>query len=105
MPRHPDLPRPGKYTLSKSSLLRTLFAVDTDPQAKARTLKMETDFREKIKTHVESLPTSEAKFAKFNTNPFVLMIHTLKKQYRHISQVEQDILPAKVFSSMETSAG
>jgi hypothetical protein len=33
------------------------------------------------------------------------MIHTFKKQYRHISQIEADILPAKVFSSMETSAG
>lgn len=79
--------------------------MDKDKQSAARVLKMETVFREKIKYHVEALPTSEAEFSKFNTNPFVLMIHCFKKQYRHISQIEQNILPAKVFSSMETSAG
>lgn len=33
------------------------------------------------------------------------MFHTFKKRYRHIAQIEEDILPAKIFSSMETSAG
>jgi hypothetical protein len=33
------------------------------------------------------------------------MIHCLKRQYSRISQIENDILPAKEFSSMETSAG
>jgi hypothetical protein len=33
------------------------------------------------------------------------MMHSLNKGYRHIGQIESDILPAKVFSSMETSAG
>lgn len=105
MPRHEGLPRPVKFTLSKATLLSALVAIDRDKDATARILKLETDFREKIQTHVESLPTSEAEFRKFNTNPFVLMIHTFKKQYRHISQIEEDVLPAKVFSSMETSAG
>jgi hypothetical protein len=105
MPRHEGLPRPAKFTLSKTALLETLAAVDRDKDATARILKLETNFREKIQSHVGSLPTSEAEFRKFNTNPFVLMIHTFKKQYRHISQIEEDILPAKVFSSMETSAG
>src|SRR5437762_8685949 len=105
MPRREGLPRPVKFTLSKASLLTALNVLDKDKTATARVLKMENDFREKIRSHVESLPTSEAEFAKFNTNPFVLMIHTFKKQYRHISQIESDILPAKVFSSMETSAG
>ncbi len=105
MPRHEGLPRPVTFTLTKPALLKALAAVDKNKQATARILKMENDFREKIRTPVESLPTSEAEFSKFNTNPFVLMIHTFKKQYRHINQIEQDILPAKVFSSMETSAG
>lgn len=85
MPRHPGLPRPVKFTLSKTTLLEALVAVDRDNDATARVLKLETDFREKIKSHVEALPTSEAEFRKFNTNPFVLMIHTFKQQYRHIS--------------------
>jgi hypothetical protein len=105
MPRHEGMPRPTRFTLSKTALLAALLAIDQDKDATARVLQMETDFREKIRTHVESLPTSEAEFSKFNTNPFVLMIHTFKKQYRHINQIEADILPAKVFSSMETSAG
>jgi hypothetical protein len=105
MPRHEGLPKPVRFTLSKPALLAALVAVDKNKQSAARILKLETDFREKIRTHVESLPTSEAEFSKFNTNPFVLMFHTFKKQYRHISQIEADILPAKVFSSMETSAG
>jgi hypothetical protein len=105
MPRHEGLPRPAAFRLSKDALLRSLKAVDMDREATERVLRIETGFREKIRAHVASLPTSQAKFAKFNTNPFVLMIHTFNKQYRHIYQIEQDILPAKVFSSMETSAG
>lgn len=105
MPRHEGMPRPVSFDLSKSALLEALAAVDKDKDATARVLKLESDFREKIRTHVEALPTSEAQFSKFNTNPFVLMIHSFKKKYRHISQIEADILPAKVFSSMETSAG
>jgi len=105
MPRHTGLPRPTPFSLSKSALLKALAIVDADKQATERVLKMENEFRKRIRTHVESLPTSEADFAKFNTNPFVLMLHTFNKQYRHISEIEQDILPAKVFSSMETSAG
>ena len=105
MPRHQGLPKPVRFTLSKLGLIEALVALDKDKGATSRVLKMETDFRKKIQTHVEALPTGEAEFAKFNTNPFVLMFHTFKKQYRHISQIEQDILPAKVFSSMETSAG
>jgi hypothetical protein len=34
-----------------------------------------------------------------------MMFHSMKKGYRHIGEIESDILPAKVFSSMETSAG
>jgi len=33
------------------------------------------------------------------------MIYALKKKYSKISEIEKDILPAKEFSSMETSAG
>jgi hypothetical protein len=66
---------------------------------------METDFRKRIDQHVEGLPNSQARFSKFFTSPFVLMIHSRKQKYRHISEIEADILPAKLFSSMETSAG
>jgi hypothetical protein len=102
---HAGLPKPEPRTISKALLLQGLFDVDNDPEARARVLAMETDFRTRIKTHIAGLPTKDAKFRKFKTNPFVLMIHTLNKGYFHVSQIESDILPAKLFSSMETSAG
>jgi Type II restriction endonuclease EcoO109I len=105
MPRHDGLPNPTAFTIRKSDLLKQLSALDADKPATERVLKMEVDFRKRITQHVQSLPTNDAQFSKFNTNPFVLMIHSLQKGYRHISQIENDILPAKVFSSMETSAG
>ncbi len=105
MARHEGLPRAARLILSKRALLKALVAVDGDRGSSDRVLKMETDFRERIAAHLESLPTSEAEFAKFNTNPFVVMFHAFMKEYRSISQIEADILPAKLFSSMETSAG
>lgn len=105
MAKHKGLPAGSVRVISKQELLQQLSAVDADKRATTRVLAMETDFRKRITSHVESLPSSDAQFAKFNTNPFVLMIHSLNKKYRHISEIEQDILPAKVFSSMETSAG
>src|SRR5437763_10651274 len=105
MPRHAGLPRPLRLVISKHDLLRQLSAIDSDDDARQRVLVMETEFRRRITAHVEALPAVDARFAKFNTSPFVLLIHSLKQGYRHINQIEADILPAKLFSSMETSAG
>lgn len=102
---HPDLPRPSATTLRKTDLLAQLDLIDGQEPCRNRILQMETNFRETMGNHVTSLPTSQSKFQKFNTNPFVLMIHSLKRGYSKISQIEDDILPAKEFSSMETSAG
>lgn len=102
---HAGLPRPEPLTLSKQVILRSLRELDADRDAVQRVLAMETDFRRRITSHVQSLPLEDALFSKFNTNPFVLLFHTLKKGYRHVGQIENDILPAKTFSSMETSAG
>jgi len=66
---------------------------------------METDFRRRISNHVAALPAESASFSKFNTNPFVVLFYAKQKGYSHIIEVEADILPAKLFSSMETSAG
>ena len=99
------LPRPAKLTLSKLALLRDLTAVDDSEEGRKRVLAMETDFRQRIGAHVDSLPTNQASFAKFNTNPFVLMFHCFNRGYHHINEIEADILPAKVFMSMETSSG
>ncbi len=105
MPRHEGLPRATPTILRKRQLLNDLAAIDSDREATQRVLKMEVDFRTRIRAHVDSLPTEDAIFSKFNTNPFVLMFRSMKKDYRHIGDIEDDILPAKVFSSMETSAG
>ena len=102
---HAGLPKPAALSIVKPELLTSLKALDSDPEAVKRVLQMETDFRRRIASHVESLPLEDALFSKFKTNPFVLLFHAVKKGYRHVSQVEQDILPAKLFSSMETSAG
>ena len=102
---HAGLPRLAAAETTKTALIQLLKKLDQDAVGVQRVLKMETDFRKRITAHVDSLPLEDAVFAKFNTNPFVLLIHSLKKKYKHISQIEQDILPAKLFSSMETSAG
>ncbi|NLF29267.1 MAG: hypothetical protein GX591_00100 [Planctomycetes bacterium] len=66
---------------------------------------LENLFRQKITYHVGALPAEDAQFQKFNTSPFVLLIHAMQRGYSQITQIEKDILPAKQFSSMETSAG
>lgn len=102
---HKGMPRPEALVISKADLLRSLVQVDANKGSSNRALAMETDFRTRITSHLETLPTTDAKFAKFNTSPFVLMFYTLQHGYTRISEIEEAILPAKVFSSMETSAG
>lgn len=99
------IPKAKATTLKKSDLLATLQMIDRDPVARGRVLALETAFRRKISTHTESLLPAESDFRKFNTSPFVLLIHAFHKGYAHVHQIERDILPAKQFSSMETSAG
>lgn len=102
---HTGLPRAERRVFKKSELLAALREVDADATSTARVLALENEFRRRVQMHVDSLPVEDAKFEKFNTSPFVLMIHCMKKGYSRISQIESDILPAKQFSSMETSAG
>lgn len=103
--RAAGLPRPKAAVLRKSDLLRLLAMIDKDEAARARILRLETAFRSRISTHLEALPVEDATLQKFNTSPFVLLFHSFHKGYTRISQIESDILPAKLFSSMETSAG
>jgi hypothetical protein len=103
--RHPGLPKANKKSLSRQAILRQLQQVDNEPSCRARVLRLETAFRARIETHLASLPAHDAVFQKFNTNPYVLLIHSRQRGYSKISELEADILPAKQFSSMETSAG
>ncbi len=105
MPKNPDLPRSEETVLSKLNLLDELKDVDLSNDARTRVLAMETAFRQRISNHVAGLPVESASFQKFNTSPFVLMFYAKQKGYSNISEIEEDILPAKLFSSMETSAG
>jgi hypothetical protein len=66
---------------------------------------MENDFRRKIDTHIASLPQKNLTLKMFNTNPYVLLMHAKQRGYSRVSDLESDLLPAKQFSSMETSAG
>lgn len=103
--RHPGLPRPSKRILSRSELLHQLSLVDSDTDRRERVLRLETAFRRKINSHLLALPAGDSKLRKFNTSPYVLLIHARQKNYTKVSEIESDILPAKQFSSMETSAG
>lgn len=103
--RHNGLPRPLARHLSKTSLLLQLASVDCSDESRRRVLAMENQFRRKIDSHITSLPEGDAQFQKFNTSPYVLLIHARNRSYTRISEIENDILPAKQFSSMETSAG
>lgn len=103
--RHNGLPRPLARNLSKANLLLQLASVDSSDESRRRVLAMENQFRRKIDSHITSLPDGDAQFQKFNTSPYVLLIHARNRNYTRISEIENDILPAKQFSSMETSAG
>ena len=106
MPRgHPGIPRATSRNISKADLLRQLQEVDASEERRGRVLRLETAFRGKIDAHLDALPNVGESFAKFNTSPYVLLMHARKSRYSKISEIESDILPAKLFSSMETSAG
>jgi hypothetical protein len=104
--RHPHLPtNVPELFFSKTQILANLALVDTDVASRARVLALETGFRRRIEAHIATRVLSHAQLKQFNTSPFVLMIYSQAKGYTNISQLEGDILPAKLFSSMETSAG
>ena len=103
--RHKGLPKVKLRQTSKSDLLIQLQNIDSSNTSRNRVLSMENQFRQKVESHITSLPPNDALFQKFNTNPYVLLIHAKQRKYIRISEIESDILPAKEFSSMETSAG
>lgn len=102
---HTGLPRAQTRTISRQRLLNQLQQIDNAQDRRARVLRLENSFRNKIETHISSLPAQDANFQKFNTSPYVLLIHARQRGYSKVSELEADILPAKQFSSMETSAG
>lgn len=104
--KNPHLPsRVPATVFSKTQILADLLSVDTDATSSARVLQLENGFRSRVQSHIASLPIANAKLEDFSTSPFVLMIYAQAKNYTKLSQLEGDILPAKLFSSMETSAG
>ena len=106
MAGHPDLPKSvPSVLLRKKDIFEGLKRLDNDAAGRRRVLAMESDFRAKIGTHINGLPGSNSSFSAFCTSPFVLMFYSKQKAYSHVGEIEQDLVPAKVFSSMETSAG
>ncbi len=103
--RHSDLPPRIPTTLSRQELLDQLLSIDGDQDSRARVLRLETAFRRKIDSLIASLSATDAVFQKLKTSPYVLLIHARQRGYTKISELEAGILPAKQFSSMETSAG
>lgn len=78
---------------------------DRSQESGARILALENGFRGRIGTHVQSLPIANARLAEFNTSPFVLLIYAHLKSFTKLSELEAHIPAAKLFSSIETSAG
>jgi hypothetical protein len=106
MPAHPEMPRREPLLiLGKRKIFDGLRVIDNDPAARDRVLTMETEFRRRIDGHLRSLPPETSEFAKFNTSPFVLIFWSKQRGYKRVYELEKDIVPGKVFSSMETSAG
>lgn len=106
MPRtRSKIPRSADLVLSKQTILQQLTQIDNDTDARARVLQMDTDFQQKIKVMCANLPVEAGGLRDINTSPFVLMAHTYNQHYTSIQQLEDDIILAKVFSSMETSIG
>ena len=105
MPRHAGLPRATPLLLRKQDVFDGLRRVDSDPGARDRILAMENEFRRRVDVLIGGLPSNDAKLEKFSTSPFVLMFYSKQKSYAHVADIEQALVPAKVFSSMETSAG
>lgn len=105
MAKHNGLPKAQKTALSKLIVLEKMREIDTCPEARERILLLENRLSAKIESHILSMPKNTGKLREFNTSPYVVMIHTKKRGYSTIKELENDILPAKEFSSMETSAG
>lgn len=102
---HFGLPRVEPRLVSKSALLELVTRVDQDPTSTARVLRMENGFRDRIQTMLSALPGVGGHFAAFNTNPFVLLSYASQGNYSRVSEIERDLVPAKIFSSMETATG
>jgi len=99
------IPKSVSRKITKASLLEKLRFIDSDDASRNRVLQLDTHFQHKIRAHTCGLTLGDSLLGKFNTNPFVLLIHASSRGYSRVDQIERDILPAKQFSSMETSAG
>lgn len=106
MPRinHP-IPRNTDIVLFKADIISELGRIDQDSDSRARVIQIEQGFRTHMGTLFTALPSSSSEFTKFQTSPFVLMAFCKRKGYSRISQIEKDLVPGKIFSSIETSTG
>lgn len=103
---HAWLPRAEPVIFSKGGVLAALLQVDQSPASRQRILNvLEPEFRARVAAHIASLPTASSSMDSFSTSPFVLMVYAKAYSLIKISEIERAILPAKLFSSMETSAG
>lgn len=102
---HAGIPSAVQFALKKSELLRLLAQVDRDVHMRNRVLQLETRLRLRVAAHLAALPGKNAPLDDLKTNPFVLMMVCSDRSIQKVSQLESLILPAKQFSSMETSAG
>lgn len=102
---HTGLPKVSSIIDSKSRILRDLQTFDSDRSFRESCLSLENLFRVRVQESIEAMPSQRSDFGKFNTSPFVLLLHACQRGYQSVSEIERDIVLAKAFSSMETAAG
>lgn len=99
------IPKAQPRIFSKLDLLDQVVRIDQDRDMSKRVCDIDTAFAKWSQAGYEALPSKFNRLSNFSTNPFVLLMHARNAKYETISQIEHDILPAKLFSSLETSAG
>lgn len=102
---HAGLPKVSGLTDSKTRILRELQTFDSDSSFRDNCLALENMFRSRVQESIDAMPDQHSELGKFNTSPFVLLLHAFQRGYQSVSEIERDIVLAKAFSSMETAAG
>lgn len=103
MPR--VIPKNEILEMSKRDILQTLIEIDRDRESTHRILQLENRFREWVENLLKRLPSEETPFLHLHTNPYVLLIHSLHREYSRICDLEKDMIVGKAFSNIETSVG
>ncbi len=98
------MPGANKLVLTKHELLERLRAVDRSRPVQERVLRMEREFADRLGTMERGLRRAFS-FRGLGTSPLVLLAHARMGDLTDVAQLEEDLVLAKAFSSIETAIG